>query len=151
MKKLILLPTLASAILLAGCHTPPPVTTATSPAPTATAVPTPPPAPAANAAAAVNLTGDWNWTCCDAHYHGTFTLQQDGSNVTGKLYDEGDTTGGAIAGTIAGNTFKFTRTWGDDSHQDYTLTISGDGNKVEGELDGTRDENVSSHFIGTRK
>ena len=132
----------ASSLLLAGCHTPP----------TTSATPTSAPAQAtAPVASAVSLTGDWSWTCCEGHYHGDLKLQQDGSKLTGRLADENDANGGTVEGTVTGNQVHFARSWGEDFHQDYTLTLSADGQKLAGELDGTRDESVGAHFKATRK
>ena len=139
MKHPLLLSLLASSLLMAGCHTP---------SPSASAVPTPPSAPVASTA---SLTGEWNWTCCEGHYHGDLKLQQDGGKLTGRLADENDANGGAIEGTVNGSQVQFARSWGEDFHQDYTLTLSADGNKLEGDLDGTRDESVGAHFEATRK
>ena len=98
-----------------------------------------------------SLTGDWSWTCCGRSYHGDLKLQQDGSKLTGRLADENDANGGALEGTVNGSQVHFARSWGEDFHQDYTLTLSADGKKLEGEIDGTRDESVSAHFEATRK
>ena len=131
---------LALSSLLTGCQTPCCTPTAT------TAAPAPKPA-----TAMANVTGEWTWACCDGKYHGELTLQQDGGKISGRLFDEGDTTGGAVDGSITGNTVKLVRTWGEDFRQDYTLTLSADGQKIAGELDGTRDEATGTHFEATRK
>lgn len=131
---------LASALLSAGC-----CTTCT----TCTTEPAPAPAPVA--AAAVNLTGQWHWTCCEGNYSGAMSLQQDGEKITGRLFDQNDTTGGAVAGSVSGNTVKFTRTWGEDFSQDYTLTASADGKNLAGNFDGTQDTQFGSHFEATRE
>jgi hypothetical protein len=104
---------------------------------------------AATSAAPVNVAGQWHWVCCDGKYSGGFTLEQDGDKLTGRLYDNGDTTGGALAGNVSGSTVKFTRTWGDNFQQDYTLVLAADG-KLSGDLDGTRDADAGTHFEGTR-
>ena len=132
-----LFPLLASALLLAGCQTPNKPTTATT---------TPAPVPLT-----ANLAGDWSWVCCDGHYHGALKLQQAANKITGRLFDENDTTGGVIEGTVNGNTVQLIRTWGDDFRQDYALTLSADSSKLAGEIDGTRDESFGSHFEATRK
>ena len=142
MKHPLLLSLLASSLLLAGCHTPPATPATSTSAPVSAAAPVTPTA---------SLTGEWNWTCCEGHYHGDLKLQQDGSKLTGRLTDENDANGGAIEGTVNGNQVHLARSWGEDFHQDYTLTLSADGNKLAGELDGTRDESVGAHFEATRK
>jgi len=149
MKTLFVLFTLTSAVLLAGCQS----QSTKEPSPTITFVPNTPasataPAPAT---AAVNLSGDWTWICCDGHYHGELKLQQDGNKLTGRMYDENDTAGGAVEGTVAGGKVQFTRIFGDDLRQDYTLTVTDDGKKLAGDFDGTRDESVSVHFDAARK
>jgi len=151
MKILMLLLTFTSAVLLAGCQS----QSTKEPSPTITFVPNPPasvPAPApAPAAATVNLTGDWTWICCDGHYHGDLKLQQDGAKLTGRMYDENDSVGGAIEGTVGGGKVQFARTFGDDLRQDYTLTVTDDGKKLAGDFDGTRDESTGVHFDAARK
>ena len=158
MKLPLLLSALASSLLLAGCHTPNTTATATAtppppdmPAPDMPAPNMPAPVMPAPPMAIVNLGGEWSWTCCDGHYHGDLKLQQDGNKLTGRLFDDGDTNGGAVEGTVTGNQVHLARSWGEDFHQDYTLTLSADGNKLAGELDGTRDESVGAHFEATRK
>ena len=79
------------------------------------------------------------------------TLQQDGAKLTGRLFDQNDTTGGAVEGTVSGTTVTFARTWGDDSRQDYTLTVSDDGKKLAGKFDGTQDTRYGNQFEATRK
>lgn len=138
MKIPILFSLVASALLLSGCQTQNKTATASAPAP----IP---------ASAAANIAGDWNWTCCGGSYHGELKLQQVADKITGRLFDAGDTTGGAIEGTITGNHVELNRTWGDSFSQDYKLTLSADGKKLAGELDGTRDESVDSHFEATRQ
>ncbi len=79
-------------------------------------------------------------------------LQQDpAGKLTGRLYDQGDTVGGAIEGKISGSAVQFSRSWGEDFQQEYKLEASADGNKLTGELEGYRDESVGSHFEATRK
>jgi hypothetical protein len=51
---------------------------------------------------------------------------------------------------VSGSLVKFTRSWGDNFQQDYTLVLGADG-KLTGDLDGTRDEAAGTHFEGTRK
>lgn len=143
MKTFLLLPMLASAFLIVGCHTccQSATKTATSPAP----------AVAAPAPSIANLTGDWSWTCCEGKYHGALKLQQDGTKLTGRMYDENDTTGGTVEGTVIDNTVRFARTYGDDLRQDYILTLTDNGKKLAGDFDGARDEAVGVHFEATTR
>lgn len=78
-------------------------------------------------------------------------LRQENGKITGRLFDENDTVGGTVEGDIRGNKILFARTWGDDFRQDYTLTLSADGKKLEGEIEGYRDESVGNHFEATRE
>ncbi|MDR3456675.1 MAG: hypothetical protein P4N60_04470 [Verrucomicrobiae bacterium] len=140
LKKPILSALFASALLLTGCHTPSSTATAAAPAPT--------PAPAA---ATANIAGQWAWTCCEGNYLGEMTLQQNADKITGRIFDNNDTTGGAVEGSVSGSTVSLTRTWGDDFRQDYTLTVSDDGKKLAGKFDGTQDTRYGAHFEATRK
>lgn len=145
MKTLMLLLTFTSAVLLAGCQS----QSTKEPSPIITVAPNTS-APVA-VATAVNLTGDWGWVCCDGSYHGELKLQQDANKLTGRMYDENDTVGGAIEGTVTNGKVQFTRLFGEDLRQDYTLTVTDDGKKLTGNFDGTRDESVGAHFDATRK
>jgi hypothetical protein len=157
---------LAAATLLIGCSPTTPETKPAAPAPApapaavaapvvapvvvAPAAPVAPVAPVVAVAPAVNVTGNWEWTCCDGHYAGALELTQAADKLTGRLHDGGDTEGHEVTGTIVGNVVKLTRTW-TDYEQQYELTLSADGKKLAGELSGTRDENVGTHFEATRK
>lgn len=130
----------ASALLLTGCQTQNKTAIASAPVPVSTPVPS-----------TANLAGDWHWVCCGGSYHGELKLQQSADKITGRLFDADDTTGGAVEGSISGSMVQFTRTWGDNFSQDYKLTLSADGSKLAGDIEGTRDEAVSAHFEATRK
>ncbi|MFM2295171.1 MAG: hypothetical protein RLZZ350_1584, partial [Verrucomicrobiota bacterium] len=108
-------------------------------------------APAAVAVTpAANLSGHWDWTCCEGHYQGTLELHQEANQLTGRLHDENDPDGSELTGSLTGNVIQLTRTW-NDSQQQYELTLNADGKTFSGELSGTRDENVGTHFEATRK
>jgi len=127
MKHLIFSAILAPALLLAGCCT------------------------SYHHKTTVNVAGQWHWVCCDGNFHGEMTLHQQAGKITGRLFDVNDTTGGAIVGSISGNAVQLTRTWGDSFRQDYSLTLSADGKKLEGTFDGTQDTRFSTQFEATRE
>jgi hypothetical protein len=151
MKALLFTIALVATASLTGCvGSCPSCSKSTAEAPTPAAAPSAAPT-AAPAKVSINLSGDWDWTCCDGKYHGTMTLKQDGNTLTGRLFDENDTVGGALIGSVDGTVVKFNRKWAEDSSQDYTLTASADGKKLEGDFDGTKDDSVGAHFSTTKK
>ncbi|TAL01965.1 MAG: hypothetical protein EPO07_07850 [Verrucomicrobia bacterium] len=154
MKTLILPAIFALMFSVTSCSHQPTIQAAPKPASVSAleTSPAPPPTSPASVPPTANVAGEWHWVCCEGRYQGELKLEQDAANkLTGRLYDENDTTGGAVEGSISGSKVQFNRTWAEDSRQEYALTLSGDGKKLEGELEGTRDESVGSHFEATRK
>ena len=94
-----------------------------------------------DAAAGFDLTGTWTIVCCNDVYHGFVMLTQVGTAFTGTYTDTTVGTGGAIVGAIHGSQVEFTRTT-DSINQDYSLTVSDDGNAMTGTLSGSHDLSV---------
>jgi hypothetical protein len=79
-----------------------------------------------------SLSGVWTFTHLRDRFHGTIELKQAGSEITGTWHtatgkNEADT---AISGQVEGNTVRLTRMVGDN--QNYVLTLSADGNRLDG-------------------
>ena len=79
-----------------------------------------------------NLSGTWIFAHADGRFQGTIVLKQTGSQLTGTWHtgagkSEPDT---PIAGWVDGNAVTLRRYVGDN--QDYALTLSKDGNQLDG-------------------
>jgi hypothetical protein len=88
------------------------------------------------AQAVTDLSGVWAFTHAEARFEGTIVLRQTGSVFTGTWHtstgkSEPDS---SLAGRVAGNTVSFTRSVG--SNQNFVLTLSADGNRLDGFGDG---------------
>jgi len=93
----------------------------------------PPGVEAAASQAARNVTGAWTFTQVAGRFGGTVVLQQSGSAVTGTWHTaagkvEPDS---KVSGQVNGNTVYLTRTFG-DLKQEYVLTVSADGDQLDG-------------------
>jgi hypothetical protein len=94
------------------------------------------PAPVSPTKAVSDLSGMWAFTHAEAHFQGTIVLRQTGSAITGTWHtsagkSESDS---SLAGRINGNTVTFTRSVG--NNQNFVLTLSADGNRLDGYGDG---------------
>jgi hypothetical protein len=80
-----------------------------------------------------NLSGKWIFTHADDRFRGTIVLRQSGSAITGTWHtSKGKTeTDSSVAGRVDGNTVTLTRFIG-NNRQDYILTLSADGNRLDG-------------------
>lgn len=79
-------------------------------------------------------------------------LQQDASNkLTGRFYEENDTVGGRIEGSVSGDKVKFTCSWGGGLQREYNLTLSADGKHLKGRFEGARYESADNFFVAMRK
>jgi hypothetical protein len=85
------------------------------------------------AQAATNLSGGWVFTHADDRFRGTIVLRQAGSGITGTWHNsKGKTEADSpIAGRVDGNAITLTRFIG-DNRQNYALTLSADGNRLDG-------------------
>jgi len=83
-----------------------------------------------------DLSGVWVFTHFDARFQGTIELRQTGPVFTGTWHtatgkSEPDS---SLAGRVDGNVVSFTRAVG--SNQNFVLTLSADGNRLDGFGDG---------------
>jgi hypothetical protein len=83
-----------------------------------------------------DLSGVWAFTHFDARFQGTIVLRQTGSVLTGTWHtstgkSEPDS---SLAGRVDGNVVSFTRAVG--NNQTFVLTLSADGNRLDGYGDG---------------
>lgn len=89
------------------------------------------PAPASPGPIASGVSGTWAFTHADGRFQGVVEFRQNGSAITGTWHTtsraEADS---AIAGRIDGNTVTFTRFVG--SNQNFVLTLSADGSRLDG-------------------
>ena len=98
---------------------------------------------------ALNVTGTWDFECCDKKYTGNLTLKQDGNSISGNFGETTNGTTGDIKGQINGNSLTFERNW-DGKKQNYVLTISADGKKLTGSFSGDRDPSAGTDVTATR-
>jgi hypothetical protein len=82
------------------------------------------------------LSGTWAFTHAEGRFQGTIVLRQTGSTITGTWHtstgkSEPDST---LSGRVDGTTVTFTRLVG--SNQTFVLTLSADGNRLDGFGDG---------------
>jgi hypothetical protein len=97
-----------------------------------------------------DVTGRWNWVCCDGHYDGELKLTQFSTGeITGTMCNANGEAPGTIKGSLRGNYIQFTRTWS-GYHQQYSLALSPDGRTLIGTFDGVRDATVSANFEAKR-
>jgi hypothetical protein len=94
-----------------------------------------------------SIEGTWKWRCCQDKYWGTFELFQDENRISGTFNDLSNGTGGNIIGTIRESKVEFTRS----GNQFFALTLSSDGQTLEGTLSGSRDTSVGTKFIAKRQ
>ena len=73
---------------------------------------------------------------------------QEVNKIQGQWYDMANKSGGAIAGSITGNRVLFMRANG---AQDYNVTLSADGNTMQGFFVGSHDGSVGTEVTLTRK
>lgn len=97
---------------------------------------------------AFNITGTWKFVCCSGKYWGEAELTQEGNKIQGQWYDMANKSGGVIAGSINGSRVLFSRANG---AQDYNVTLSADGNTMEGFFVGSHDGSVGTEVTLTRK
>ena len=88
------------------------------------------------AQAVTDLSGTWAFTHAEARFQGTIVLRQTGSAITGTWHtstgkSEPDS---SLTGRVDGNTVTFTRFVG--NNQSFVLTLSADGNRLDGFGDG---------------
>jgi hypothetical protein len=93
-------------------------------------------APVSAPQAVRDLSGTWAFTHAEARFQGTIVLRQNGSAITGTWHtstgkSESDS---SLAGRVDGNTVTFTRSVG--NNQNFVLTLSADGNRLDGFGDG---------------
>ncbi len=80
-----------------------------------------------------DLTGTWNFTTFDDRFQGSITLRQSGSTLQGTWHtssgkSEPDT---PVTGSVDGAAVTLLRSLG-SNQQNYTLTLSADGNSLDG-------------------
>ena len=80
-----------------------------------------------------DLSGTWSFTHFDDRFQGSITLSQSGSKLQGTWHtssgkSEPDT---SVTGSVDGATVTLCRSLG-DNQQNYTLTPSADGNRLDG-------------------
>jgi hypothetical protein len=80
-----------------------------------------------------DLSGTWSFTHFDDRFQGSIVLQQSGTKLQGTWHtstgkSEPDT---PVTGTVDGATVTLTRSL-DSNQQNYTLTLSADGNGLDG-------------------
>ena len=80
-----------------------------------------------------DLSGTWSFTHFDDRFQGWITLGQSGSTLQGTWHtssgkSEPDT---SVTGSVDGATVTLRRSLG-DNQQNYTLTLSADGNRLDG-------------------
>jgi len=85
---------------------------------------------------ATGLSGTWAFTHAEARFQGTIVLRQSGSAITGTWHtgagkSEPDS---SLAGRVDGQTVTFTRFVG--NNQTFVVTLSSDGNRLDGYGDG---------------
>jgi len=85
---------------------------------------------------ATELSGTWAFTHAEARFQGTIVLRQAGSAITGTWQTSAGKSepDSSLAGRIDGNTVTFSRSVG--SNQSFVLTLSADGNRLDGYGDG---------------
>ena len=81
---------------------------------------------------ATGLSGTWAFTHADGRFQGTIVLRQTGSDITGTWHtstgkSEPDS---SLTGRVDGKTVTFTRLVG--NNQTFVLTLSDDGNRLDG-------------------
>ena len=79
------------------------------------------------------LSGTWSFTHFDDRFQGWITLSQSGSTLQGTWHtssgkSEPDT---PVTGSVDGTAVTLSRSLG-DNQQNYTLTLSADGNRLDG-------------------
>lgn len=86
--------------------------------------------------AASDLSGMWVFTHAEAHFQGTIVLRQTGSAITGTWHTSAGKSepDSSLAGRIDGSTVTFTRSAG--NNQNFVLTLSADGKRLDGYGDG---------------
>ena len=97
----------------------------------------------------LNVSGTWDFECCDKKYTGKLTLKQDGNTITGNFGETTNGTTGNIKGQINGNTLTFERKW-DGKKQNYVLTLSADGKTLTGNFSGDRNPSAETDVRATR-
>ena len=80
-----------------------------------------------------DLSGTWSFTHFDDRFQGSITLSQSGSTLQGTWHtssgkSEPDT---SVTGSVDGAAVTLHRSLG-DNQQNYTLTLSADGNRMDG-------------------
>ena len=92
---------------------------------------------AMGAPASPDVSGTWTFINVGDRFLGTIVLQQSGSAVTGVWHTEAGKSepDSPLSGRIDGNILYFTRSLG-NLEQKYVLTISTDGNRIDGFGDG---------------
>jgi len=80
-----------------------------------------------------DLSGTWSFTHFDDRFQGSITLSQSGSKLQGTWHtssgkSEPDT---SVTGSVDGATVTLCRSLG-DNQQNYTLTLSADGSRLDG-------------------
>jgi hypothetical protein len=85
---------------------------------------------------ATNLSGTWGFTHFDGRFQGVIVLQQTGSSITGTWHTSAGKSepDSSLAGWVNGNTVTLTRAVG--NNQNYVLTLSTDGTRLDGFGDG---------------
>jgi hypothetical protein len=108
----------------------------TSTAPTSSAPTSNTPVSASAARPATNLSGTWGFTHFDGRFQGVIVLQQTGSSITGTWHTSAGKSepDSSLAGWVNGNTVTLTRVVG--NNQNYVLTLSTDGTRLDGFGDG---------------
>jgi hypothetical protein len=109
--------------------------------------------PGLSAPTARNLSGTWEFTHVNGRFQGTIQLKQSGSALSGTWHtsagkSEADS---PVAGRVDGNTVVLTRSMG-NLKQEYVLTISPDGGRVDGYGDGwgIQHANLNLYRAGAR-
>jgi hypothetical protein len=87
------------------------------------------------------LTGTWNEVCCSGKYRQSLELVQTQSQITGSWAN-----GASITGSRSGNAVQLS----DSAGFKFALTLSADGKKIAGTLDGPRDTSVGNDIELTR-
>ncbi|MEO6393578.1 MAG: hypothetical protein ABIP75_17135 [Pyrinomonadaceae bacterium] len=99
--------------------------------------------------AALNVTGTWDFECCDKKYTGKLTLVQDGNKISGRFGETTNNTTGEVQGQINGTSLTFERKW-DGKKQNYSLTVSADGKTLTGSFTGDHNTAYRTDVTATR-
>jgi len=97
------------------------------------------------------ISGSWDWECCNGEYEGNMILMQDDKdNISGHMFDNINRSGGKLEGRLKGNILTFTRVW-DKKKQQYNLQLGHDGRTLSGKLEGDHDAKIGVDFSAVRK